>query len=100
MAARKKKGQALAIKLSRERRAGKKIPPPPKGQYSDRTRNRAIRDNEIGQERKKSRTAKKSRTEKKSPAAKKSRTAKKSGTAKKSRTPNKARARKTRARKS
>jgi len=44
----KKQSQALAIKLSRERRAGKQIPPPAKGEYSEETRKRAIHDLEIG----------------------------------------------------
>lgn len=36
MAKTRKQAQALAIKLSRERRSGKKIPAPPKGRYSER----------------------------------------------------------------
>jgi hypothetical protein len=48
----KKQAQALAIKLSRERRAGKEIPPPPKGKYSKETRQRAARDIKIGRQRK------------------------------------------------
>jgi hypothetical protein len=32
----------LAMKLSRERRAGKEVPPPPKGQYSERARKRDL----------------------------------------------------------
>jgi hypothetical protein len=52
MAKGKKQSQALAIKLSRDRRAGKNVPPPPKGRYSERTRQRAKRDLEIGQRRK------------------------------------------------
>jgi len=47
-----KQAQALAIKLSRERRAGKEVPPPQKGRYSERTRRKALRDLEIGRERK------------------------------------------------
>jgi hypothetical protein len=58
----KKQGQALAIKLSRERRAGKQIPPPPKGEYSEETRKRAIHDLEAGS---KKRRAAKKRTAKK-----------------------------------
>lgn len=38
MAASNRQSRTLAIKLSRERRAGKEIPPPPKGRYSERTR--------------------------------------------------------------
>ena len=48
MAKSKKQAQALAIKLSRERRAGKNIPAPPKGRYSDETRRKARRDLEQG----------------------------------------------------
>jgi hypothetical protein len=44
MAKSKKQAQALAIKLSRQRRAGEKIPAPPKGRYSEQTRRRAQRD--------------------------------------------------------
>jgi hypothetical protein len=47
MAKSKKQAQALAIKLSRERRAGKKVPPP-KGRYSKKTRQKARRDLAIG----------------------------------------------------
>jgi hypothetical protein len=54
MAGRKKQSQALAIKLSRERRAGKQVPPPPKGRYSETVRRRAKRDLAI--ERKRRRT--------------------------------------------
>lgn len=48
----KKQAQALAIKLSRERRAGKEIPPPPKGKYSEKTRQRALHDLKIGRHKK------------------------------------------------
>ena len=50
-----KQAQALAIKLSRERRAGKEVPPPPKGRYSERSRERAIHDLQVGRERKRQR---------------------------------------------
>jgi hypothetical protein len=60
----KKQAQALAIKLSRERRSGKKIPPPPKGQYSEKTRQKAIRDLKIGRQRVKGAAAKKRRPKK------------------------------------
>jgi hypothetical protein len=42
MARSKKQAQALAIKLSRERRSGKEVPAPPKGRYSEKTRRRAL----------------------------------------------------------
>jgi hypothetical protein len=61
MAKSKKQAQALAIKLSRERRSGKKIPPPPKGRYAEKTRQKAIRDLKIGGQRLKRRTGKKRR---------------------------------------
>jgi hypothetical protein len=48
MASSRKRSQALGIKLSRERRAGKNIPPPPRGRYSEKTRRKAIRDLEVG----------------------------------------------------
>ena len=57
-----KQAQALAIKLSRERRAGKYVPPPPKGRYSERTRLRAIRDLQVGRRAKRRRAAKKTQT--------------------------------------
>jgi hypothetical protein len=57
MAGSKKQAQALGIKLSRERRAGKEIPPPPKGPYSEKTRRKAMRDLEIGRQRKRRRAA-------------------------------------------
>jgi hypothetical protein len=62
MAGSKKQAQALAIKLSRERRAGKKVPPPPKGRYSEKSRQKALRDLKVGRQRGKRRTVKKSRT--------------------------------------
>lgn len=46
-----KRSQALAIKLSRDRRAGKKVPAPPKGRYSQQARQRALRDLEVGRKR-------------------------------------------------
>jgi hypothetical protein len=61
MAGTKKQAQALAIKLSRERRAGKKVPPPPKGRYSNKSRQKALRDLKVGRQR---RAAKKGRTKK------------------------------------
>lgn len=53
-----KQAQALAIELSRERRSGKSVAPPPKGRYSERTRQRAIRDLEVGRQIRKRRAAK------------------------------------------
>lgn len=50
MARSKKQARALAIKLSRERRAGKLVPAPPEGRVSDQTRKRALHDLEIGRE--------------------------------------------------
>lgn len=47
----KRQRQAFGIKLSRERRSGKEIPPPPKGKYSERTRQKAIRDLQVGRKR-------------------------------------------------
>lgn len=49
MAKSRKQAQALAIKLSRERRAGKKVPAPPKGRYSEQTRRKAQKDLARGQ---------------------------------------------------
>jgi len=62
MAKSKKQAQALAIKLSRERKAGKKVPAPPKGRYSEQTRRKARRDLELG--RAKRRVTKKRRAKK------------------------------------
>ena len=62
MAKSKKQSQALGIKLSRERRSGKEIPPPPKGRYSEKTRQKANRDLEFGRKKQKSRAGKKRRT--------------------------------------
>jgi hypothetical protein len=39
-----KGNQGAAIQLSKRRRAGENIPPPPKGRYSEVTRRRAKRD--------------------------------------------------------
>lgn len=51
-----KQAQALAIKLSRERRAGTRlVPAPPKGRYSEQTRRRALKDLAVGRERAKRR---------------------------------------------
>jgi hypothetical protein len=43
--------QAIAIGLSKARRAGVKLPPPPKGRASARTRKQAARDNRKGRTR-------------------------------------------------
>ena len=59
MAKSKKQAQALAIKLSRERRSGKEVAPPPKGRYAKETRQKAIRDIKVGRQRKKRAAAKK-----------------------------------------
>jgi hypothetical protein len=64
MAKSKKQAQALGIKLSRERRSGKEIPPPPKGRYSEKTRQKTIRDLKVGRQRLKGRAAKKRRVKK------------------------------------
>lgn len=54
-----KQAQALAIKLSKERRAGKRVPAPPKGRYSERIRRKAQKDLAVGRRRaKQSRTVK------------------------------------------
>jgi hypothetical protein len=42
--------QAIAIGLSKARRAGVKLPPPKKGKVSEATRNKAARDEEKGAE--------------------------------------------------
>lgn len=62
MAKTNKQAQALAIKLSRERRAGKKVPAPPKGRYSEASRRKARRDLDVGQTRASGRVNKKKRT--------------------------------------
>ena len=62
--AKSKQAQALAIKLSRERRAGENIPPPPRGRYSEQTRQKAIRDLEVGRERAGRSATKKARAKK------------------------------------
>jgi hypothetical protein len=59
MAESKKQAQALAIKLSRERRAGKKVPAPPKRRYGKKTQQRARRDLEAGRTRAQRGTTKK-----------------------------------------
>ena len=47
-----KQPQALAIKLSRERRAGTRlVPAPAKGRYSEQTRKRALKDLAAGRQR-------------------------------------------------
>jgi hypothetical protein len=61
MAKGSKQAQALAIKLSRERRAGKKVPAPPKGRYREETRRRALRDLKVGRRHTKRRVAVKKR---------------------------------------
>lgn len=54
--------QAIAIGLSKARRAGVKLPPPKEGQASDRTRIQAQRDYKKGQQgRERAGTAKRSR---------------------------------------
>lgn len=54
--------QAIAIGLSKARRAGVKLPPPKKGKTSARTRKQAARDYQRGQSgRKSKRSAKRSR---------------------------------------
>jgi hypothetical protein len=57
MAKSKKQAQALAIRLSRERRSGKEVPAPSKGRYSEKTRRKALRDLEVGRQRRKRRRA-------------------------------------------
>jgi hypothetical protein len=67
MAKKSKQRQALAIKLSRERRAGKRmVPAPPKGRYSEQARRRALKDLAIGRRRlgKRSASAKKQTSKK------------------------------------
>jgi hypothetical protein len=51
MAKSKKQAQALAIKLSRERRAGKKVPPLSKNRYTEEVRLRARPDLVVGRKR-------------------------------------------------
>ena len=53
--------QAIAIGLSKARRAGVKLPPPRKGQASARTRKQAARDNRTGQSRRAKPSRKRSR---------------------------------------
>jgi hypothetical protein len=61
--------QAIAIGLSKARRAGVALPPPKKGAASKKTRRRAKRDYEVGQGKK--RPAKKRASKKRSRAVKK-----------------------------
>ncbi len=56
-----KQAQALAIKISRERRSGKEIPAPPKGRYSEKTGRRALHDLAVGRQQRKHRRAKRDR---------------------------------------
>ena len=51
--------QAIAIGLSKARRAGVKLPPPGKGKTSQRTRKKAARDYARGQSRRKKATSQK-----------------------------------------
>ena len=51
--------QAIAIGLSKARRAGVKLPPPGKGKTSQRTRKKAARDYARGQNRRKKATSQK-----------------------------------------
>lgn len=51
--------QAIAIGLSKARRAGVKLPPPEKGEASEETRRKARRDSEVGAKRARKTTAKK-----------------------------------------
>lgn len=59
MAKSTKQSQALAIKLSRERRSGKAIAPPPKGRASEATRQKAFRDIAVGRQHRKNGPTKK-----------------------------------------
>jgi hypothetical protein len=70
-----RQARALAIKLSRQRRAGAEIPPPPRGRFSEGTRRRAIRDLEVGRKKRAKASAKKARS-----TSAKSRTPAKAGT--------------------
>jgi hypothetical protein len=51
--------QAIAIRLSKARREGVKLPPPAKGKTSEATRKKAAADNKRGQSTKKKTTSKK-----------------------------------------
>ena len=55
--------QAVAIGLSKARRAGLPLPPPKKGQAKERTRRSAKRDYEVGQRERKPRAPSKKRSE-------------------------------------
>jgi hypothetical protein len=57
-----RQARALAIKLSRQRRAGEEIPPPPRGRFSEGTRQRAMRDLEVGRKKRAEKHAKKARS--------------------------------------
>ena len=57
--------QAIAIGLSKARRAGVKLPPPEKGETSEETREQAVRDLERGKHPNKAPNAKRSRAMKK-----------------------------------
>src|SRR5579859_4582647 len=48
--------QAIAIGLSKARRAGVKLPPPAEGKTSSKTREQAVRENREGQSRSKHKT--------------------------------------------
>jgi hypothetical protein len=60
-----RQSRALAIKLSRDRRSGKAVPPPPKGKYSERTRQRALKDIADGRRPKTGRRRRKTAAQKK-----------------------------------
>ena len=64
--------QAIAIGLSKARRAGVDLPPPEKGEASEETRRKAKRDVEAGRKRASKKTAPKKTASKKSTATKKS----------------------------
>ncbi len=54
--------QAIAIGLSKARRAGVPLPPPKKGQVSERTRQAAHRDTEVGKKKRRPSTRSKKRS--------------------------------------
>src|SRR5690348_7701136 len=62
--------QAIAIGLSKARRAGVDLPPPKKGTASKKTRKRAARDYEVGHSKRKS-PARKTKSKKRAAAVKK-----------------------------
>jgi hypothetical protein len=79
-----KKSQALAIRISRERRAGKNIPPPPRGRYGEGTRKKAEQDLEAGRGGKRGRKkARKSASARSAPRKKSATRRKKSATRRK-----------------